>query len=85
MLITAIWTFSWGWFFAGFACLVAGAFIIKFHQAIANNLASGLASYEKVKLFGLITCIVGLVFITNLHSVILYLIMHFIVPNKFPL
>lgn len=81
----AIWSFSWGWFFAGIVCLVAGALITKFHQQVANNLASGVASYDKVKLFGVITCLVGLIFIANLHSTLIYLILHFIVPSKFPL
>ena len=80
-----IWSFSWGWFFAGFVVLIIGALITKFHQQVANNLASGVASYDKVKLFGIITCIMGLVFISNLHSTILYIIFHFIMPNQFPL
>ncbi|MBR6134854.1 hypothetical protein IKQ38_05260 [Candidatus Saccharibacteria bacterium] len=78
------WTFDWGWCLGGIAVLVAGALIVKFHQAIANNLASGVASYDKVKLFGILACVLGVVFISNMHSVILYFIFHLIMPNQFP-
>jgi hypothetical protein len=77
------WTFDWGWFLGGFVILAIGVLIIRFHQQIANNLASGLASYDKVKLFGIITCAVGFLFITNLHSTLIRLIMHWILPTKF--
>lgn len=77
------WTFDWGWFLSGFVIMAIGVLIIRFHQQIANNLASGLASYDKVKLFGIICCAVGALFITNLHSTLIRLIMHLIMPNKF--
>ena len=78
------WSFSWGWFFGGIAILAAGAIIVKCHRAIAENLASGVQSYDKVKLFGVITCIMGMIFIANIHSTLLYFIFHLIMPQQFP-
>ena len=72
------WTFDWGWCLGGIAVLVAGALIVKFHQAIANNLASGVASYDKVKLFGIIMSVIGLLVTANLHIIVLELFVKFI-------
>ena len=72
-----------GYLFGGIALLVAGILIVVYHQKIADNLASGVNSYNKVKLFGLGACILGIIFIANLHLVIIRLIMHIILPSKF--
>jgi len=63
--------------------MAAGVLVVRFHKQIADSLASGVSSYNKVKLFGLIMCGVGFIFITNLHSTIIRFIMHMIAPNKF--
>ncbi len=78
------WSFDPVYFLIGFALLIAGALILKFHQKIADNLAGGMSSYDKVKLFGVIACAVGLLLVSNLHTTILYLIFHLIMPNQFP-
>jgi hypothetical protein len=77
------WTFDFGWFLSGFVVMAAGVLVVRFHKQIADSLASGVSSYNKVKLFGLIMCGVGFIFITNLHSTIIRFIMHMIAPNKF--
>ena len=53
---------------------LAGGLIVIFYRQIAENLANGVSSYEKVKLFGVITVIVGLLVTMNLHVFILTLI-----------
>ena len=63
--------FSWQWLFIGLAITAAGALIVIFYRQIANNLASGVASYDKVKLFGIITVIIGLICTANLHTFLL--------------
>ena len=78
------WSFSWGWFFGGIAMVIAGVLIVKFHRAVANNLAHGVQSYDKVNLFGIIAIILGMIFMSNLHSLLLYFIFHLIMPNRFP-
>lgn len=65
------WNFSFGWVFIGLIILVCGGLILVYHRAIADNLASGVSSYDRVKLFGIITSIIGLLVIANLHTLIL--------------
>lgn len=64
-------TFSFGWMFGGLAIALAGGLIVFFYRPIAENLANGVSSYEKVKLFGVITVVVGLLVTMNLHIFIL--------------
>lgn len=67
-------TFSFGWMAAGVAITIAGVLIVVFYRQIAENLVNGVSSYDKVKLFGVITTIVGLLVTANLHTLILTLI-----------
>ena len=65
------WEFSFGWFFLGVLILIAGTLVTVFYQTIGDNMASGAASYEKIKLVGVITAIVGFTVMANLHTLIL--------------
>lgn len=65
------WNFSFGWFFLGLLILIAGTLVTVFYQPISDNMASGVSSYERVKLFGIITAVVGLTVMANLHTLIL--------------
>ena len=58
----------------GLAIAAAGGAIVFFYKQIADNLANGVSSYERVKLFGVITIIVGLLIASNLMSLVLNLI-----------
>ena len=60
--------------FGGIAIVIAGGLIVIFYRQIAENLANGVSSYERVKLFGVITIIVGLLVTANLHTFLLGLI-----------
>jgi len=71
-------TFSIGWVFGGLAIAAVGGAIVVFYQKIADNLASGVRSYDRVKLFGVITVVVGLLIAANLHTLILTLLVNFI-------
>ena len=68
--------YSIGWMFGGLAIALAGGLIVIFYKQIADNLANGVSTYEHVKLFGVITIIVGLLITANLHTFILSLIVH---------
>lgn len=63
--------FSIGAFFAGLLILAAGAAFLKWHQVIADNLGSGVSSYDRYKMWALIACGVGLLVMVNLHVFIL--------------
>lgn len=71
-------TFNFGWMAAGIVITVVGVAIVVFHRQIADNLANGVSSYDHVKLFGIITAIIGLLVTANLHIVILQLITNLI-------
>lgn len=77
-MVNMEYEFSFGWLFGGLAIALAGGLIVIFYKQIADNLASGVSSYEKVKLFGVITVIVGLICTANLHVFLLTLIVNLI-------
>ncbi len=58
--------FSLGWMFGGLAIAVGGGLIVIFYKQIADNLVNGVSSYDKVKLFGVVTTVVGLLMTSNL-------------------
>ena len=65
------WSFSFGWMFAGLLVMVAGALIAIYYQKVAESFLNGVTDYEKTKLIGIIVVIVGLILVTNLHTVLL--------------
>ena len=67
-------TFDFGWMIGGLFIAFAGGLIVILYRQIADNLANGVSSYERVKLFGVITIIVGLLITANLHIFIFILI-----------
>ena len=68
--------FSLGWMFGGLLVALAGGLIVIFYKQIADNLANGVSSYDRVKLFGIITTVVGLLITANLHTFILKLLVN---------
>ena len=68
--------YSFGWMVGGLLIALAGGLIVIFYKQIADNLASGVSSYDKVKLFGVITVVVGLLITANLHTFLLGLIVN---------
>jgi hypothetical protein len=65
------YTFDFGTFFIGMIILLVGAAFMRWHQAIANNLGSGVMSYDRYKLWALATCVLGFLVMLNLHWFIL--------------
>jgi len=63
--------FSLGSFFVGFLILLAGVVFVRFHQWIADNFGGGVSSYDRYKLWALITCGVGFIVMVNLHTMLL--------------
>ena len=68
--------FSLGWMFGGLLVALAGGLIVIFYKQVADNLANGVSSYDRVKLFGIITAVVGLLITANLHTFILKLLVN---------
>lgn len=65
------WTFSFGWLFVGILLVAAGAAITYFYKPISDNFAHGINSYDRTKLVGILIIILGLLVMTNLHTLIL--------------
>ncbi len=68
--------FSLGWLFGGIAITIVGGLIVIFYKQIADNLVNGVSSYDKVKLAGVITVVVGLLCTANLHTFLLRLLVN---------
>jgi len=66
-----MYEFSIGWFFVGLIILVAGVAFLKWYQVIADNLGGGVGSYDRYRLWALITCALGFVVMVNLHTMLL--------------
>ena len=65
------WNFSIGWLILGLLIAGVGTVIIVKYQWIADNLSSGVVVYQKTKLIGLITILIGFIVMTNLHTFLL--------------
>jgi len=76
-----MYEFSWGWFFIGTLILVGGVVFVRFHQWIADNFGSGVSSYDRYKLWALITCAVGILVMLNLHTFILKALLGNLFPH----
>ena len=63
--------YSIGWMFGGLLIALIGGLIVLFYKQIADNMANGVTSYGRVKLFGIITIVIGLLITANLHTLIL--------------
>lgn len=73
--------FSWGSFMVGMIILIASALVVRYYQWIADNFGSGISSYDKFRLYGLIGCILGFVVSLNLHILVLEFVLGAIFPN----
>ena len=62
--------FSTGAFFTGLLILAVGVAFTRWYQPIADNMGSGVASYDRFRLWALITCIVGFIVMVNLHTML---------------
>ena len=71
-------TFDFGWMIGGLVITAIGGAIVFFYRQIAENMAHGVSSYEHVKLFGIITIVVGLIVTMNLHTFLLTLLLNLI-------
>jgi hypothetical protein len=73
--------FSISAFFIGILIIGAGVAFLKWYQPIANNLGAGSSSFERYKLWALITCGVGFVVMLNLHTFILVNLLKSVFPG----
>ena len=62
---------SAGSFFIGLVILLVGVAFVRWHQRVADSFGSGMGSYERYKMYAIVTCVVGFLVMINLHAVIL--------------
>jgi hypothetical protein len=67
-------------FMVGVLILAAGVAFVRWHQWVADNFGSGVGSYEQYKFWAVMTCLVGLVVMINVHSVILNWLLGWLLP-----
>jgi hypothetical protein len=75
-----MYEFSLGSFFLGLLILAVGVAFMRWHQWVADNFGSGVSSYERYKFWALVTCVVGLIVMINLHVVILTWLLGWLLP-----
>jgi uncharacterized membrane protein YidH (DUF202 family) len=73
--------FSIGAFFIGLLILAAGVAFVKWYQVIADNMGGGVSSYDRYRMWAFITCGVGLLVMTNLHTFILVNLLKSVFPG----
>ena len=66
-----MYEFSIGSFFQGLGILAAGVAFVKWYQVIADNMGSGVSSYDRYRLYAMLTCGLGLIVMLNLHTMFL--------------
>lgn len=72
--------FSIGSFFVGLIIVLVGLAFVRWYQQVADNLGSGVSSYDRYRLAALITCGVGFIVMVNLHAFILVNLLKSIFP-----
>ena len=75
------YVFSWGAFGIGILILLAGAALTIWYRPIADNFGSGVVSYERYRMWGLITVVVGFLVMLNVHTLLLGALLDSFLPN----
>lgn len=70
------YSFNVPWFIVGIIVTAVGLALVRYYKEACDNFAWGAHSYQKCKLIGLATCMVGILMIFNLHSLLLSAIAH---------
>lgn len=63
--------FSVAWFIVGLMIVAVGGLFVQYHQWVADNFGGGVGSYDRYKLAALVTVVAGIIFMLNIHTVLL--------------
>jgi len=66
-----MYEFSWMWFVIGFAVVIGGIFFLRYYKQVADNIGSGVASYERYKIVALCVSGAGILMMFNLHNLVI--------------
>ena len=75
------WQFSIGASLLGLLVMAIGVGVVVFHQKLADSFFGGVGSYAKTQLAGIIIIVLGLILLTNLHTLIIYWLVSLISPK----
>jgi hypothetical protein len=75
-----MYTLSFSAFIVGVLILAAGVAFMRWHQWVADNFGGGVGSYERYKFWALVTCVLGLIVMVNLHDPILRWLVSWLLP-----
>ena len=67
------WNFSFTWVFIGLIIVAIGGIMVAKYHEISTSFLNGISSYERVKFWGLIAILLGLIVMSNLHIFLLTL------------
>ena len=65
-----MYSFSWLWFFIGIIAVGVGLAWLRFYKQIADNMLSGVTSYNRSKIVALCVMGAGFIMMFNLHTLI---------------
>ena len=66
-----MYNFSLTWFFIGLVVTGIGIAFVRFYKEVADNMGSGVPSYERYKLFAFGVCVAGILMTFNLHTLVI--------------
>ncbi len=72
---------SSGALFLGLLIIAVGVVFVRFYQWVADNFGSGVSSYERYKLYAILTCVFGLLMMINVPGYLLGLVAQAIFPQ----
>ncbi len=55
----------------GIIILIVGVVFVRFYQWVADNFGGGVGSYERYRLYAILTCVLGFIVMVNLHAMLL--------------
>ena len=65
----------------GLLIFIAGGAVIFFYKQISDNMLSGVSSYDRTKFWGIVIAVVGFIVMTNIHTLLLTLLVNLIKPK----
>jgi hypothetical protein len=68
--------FSFGSFIVGLIILGLGVAFVRYYLWVADNFGKGAASYDRYRLYALITCGVGFLIMLSVHTLLLSLLVN---------
>ena len=64
------------------AAIIAGALLTRFYKEVADNIGSGVASYERYRLVGVLVCVAGVIMMFNFHNLVFGFIAYMIFGDR---